>query len=121
MADEKLPTKIRYHYLKSNAFRVVHADGVFGGPTAQNMMHLAFFSERAPIPQTVDHALDVIDGTTAKVGAEVSRTARDGMVREVEVGILMTPPTAKALHTWLGDLLAKMEEAMVAAPKGAGE
>ena len=57
-AVEQPPKTIRYHYIKSNSFRIVHADGVYGGSTPKGYLHLDFFSERFPIPQLVEHSVN---------------------------------------------------------------
>ena len=59
MADErpdvssppKKQTKIlKADYIKSNLFRVVVADGAFGGLTPRGNIHIDFWSERRAIP-----------------------------------------------------------------------
>lgn len=93
----KLPTELRFHFVKSSQFRVVHADGAWGGITPQGLISLAAYSERFPIPTTVDHKVDP-DG---KLGAEVRRTGRDGVLREVEVDLLMSVEVAESFVEFL--------------------
>lgn len=95
------PKTIRYHYIKSTAFRVVHADGVFGGPTPKGYLQLDFFNERFPIPQVIEHSIAEIKGDKASVGEELSRSGREGVVREVEVGVVLDRESAEALRDWL--------------------
>jgi hypothetical protein len=104
--DDK-QNSIRFHYIKSPQFRVVHADGIIGGPTPKLNLHLAFYSERVAIPQQTVHT--VKDGV---LGEEVleQRVGRDGIVREVEVDTIMDIATARVLHTWLGDQLKIIEQ-----------
>ena len=54
--------RVRFDYIKSAAFRVIHADGVVGGVTPRLDVHMDFWSERFPIPQQVVHAVNS-DGT----------------------------------------------------------
>lgn len=56
------PQQVAFDYIKSNFFRVVHADGVTGGGTPNGSIHLAFFSERGPIPQREVRSINA-DGT----------------------------------------------------------
>jgi hypothetical protein len=101
-------TQIKFHYIKSNLFRVVHCDGFIGGPTPQGQFQIAFFNERAPIPQIVVHKVNPV---THELGDEVAdeRRQRDGIVREVEANLLMNLQTAKTLHKWLEGKIAETE------------
>jgi hypothetical protein len=102
------PTKIRFHYLKSNAFRSIHADGVFGGVTPRLDIAATFFNERLPLPdQTAQKIND--DGT---IGDEIpsERIVRDGLVRELEANIIMDVGLAKTLVQWLNDKIAFIEK-----------
>ena len=46
--DPKRPTRVRFHYLKSQLWRVVHVDGAIGGITPRGMIHAALYSEEEP-------------------------------------------------------------------------
>ena len=112
--------RMRFFYLKSNAFRVVHVDGVIGGPTPSGLLHASLFSERAPLPTMVEHAVDDLGGGKLRLGAEVSKESKDGFVREVEVGLMMSLDKAKQLRDRLDRNIEKVE-AMIsgkAAPDG---
>jgi hypothetical protein len=106
--ETETPKKIRFHYLKSNAFRSVHADGVFGGVTPRLSISATFFNERQPIPDQVVQAVKE-DGT---VGEELTdeRIARDGFVRELEVNVIMDLALAKAMQSWLAEKIKTIEE-----------
>jgi hypothetical protein len=108
MADDK---RIRIHYIKSSSFRVVHADGVVGGPTPAGLLQISFFSERAPIPTMVEHAVSDLGGGVMKLGAEVGRESKQGVVREVEVSTVMTGEMAKKLYAWLGQHIGRLDAA----------
>jgi hypothetical protein len=110
MADA--PPMVRFHYIKSNAYRVVHADGIIGGPTPSGLIHASFFSERLPIPTVVDQAVTDIGGGRGVLGNEIAREGKNGLVREVEVGVAMTLDMAKRLHTWLGKNIEQLEAAI---------
>jgi hypothetical protein len=86
-----------YHYIKGNFFRVVHADGAIGGITPNRSIFLSLFSERGAIPQMVVQEMNS-DGT---LGVEKKRVGKDGLVREVEVGVMLSGPAAKRIAQWL--------------------
>ncbi len=91
--------KIKFDFVKSQAFRVIHADGFFGGVSPNFYIHMAVYNQRNPIPQQVTHKIDP-DGS---LGAEIKelRVERQGVVREVEADIIMDMPVAEALVEWL--------------------
>ena len=100
------PEHLTFHYQKSNHYRVIHADGAWGGLTPKLGVFLSFFSERPPIPQTITHAVE--SGRT--LGPEVSHETKEGLIREVEVGIIMDEQTAAALIAWLQQSLDNIRE-----------
>lgn len=89
---------VEFHYIKSNFFRTVRGDGVFGGVSPRGDIQIALFSERMPIPQI--QVWDVADG---QLKAEVAdkRVSRPGIVREVEINVIMTVDMAKDLAKFL--------------------
>lgn len=113
MEQEK---KIRVFYIKSNYFRVVHVDGAHGGITPQGNIFAALYSQRAPIPQTTTHTLGT-DGVLKEIEGE--RTGKEGIIHEVEVGIMMNLPTAESFHNWLGEKIDTLKK--IAAKRTEGE
>ena len=108
--------RVRFDYLKSGLFRVIHADGVVGGLTPRLDVHMDFWSERFPIPKQVVHAL-TNDGT---LGEEIKseRTTREAIVREVEAGVVLDLETAKALRDWLTDRIAEAQKLLEERKRG---
>ena len=80
-------------YVRSPAFRTLHADGAVGGLTPAGLVHLAFFSEYPAIP----------DAEELVVGPDGSFTPRQregcrGIVHELEFDAIMTIDAAAALR-----------------------
>lgn len=98
--SEAGPRSIRFHYIKSGFFRVMHVDGAIGGPTPRGQIHMALFSERNPIPLVVTQTVEA-DGTVKPEPSEL--VVRDGLVREVEADIVLNVDTARSLAKWLSD------------------
>ena len=98
------PKKIRFHYIKSNYFRVVHVDGAHGGITPNGNIFFSAYSQRQPIPQITTQKVEPDGSITEEIREE--RVVKDGIVREVEVGIMMDASTAESLHKWLGEKIA---------------
>lgn len=109
MPDE-MPITVPFHYIKSNQFRVIHADGVLGNVTPSGLIFVSFYSERGAIPQMMVHEI-----SGGQVGAEQleERVSKKGIVREVEVGAAMSVETATSVITWLQekiDLIQKLRK-----------
>lgn len=108
---DRTTQKIRFHYIKSSAFRTIHADGVFGGVTPRLNISATFYNERGPLPdQTVQDVRE--DGT---LGTEIleERIIRDGILRELEANIVMDVAVAKSLVKWLNEKIALIEKGLV--------
>jgi hypothetical protein len=104
---EKLPSEIKFDYIKSNQFRVVHVDGAHGGVSPKGLIQMAFFSERAPIPQQETYMLE-----QGKLGKCKAVKQRDAIIREVEVETLIDLQVAKVIVQWLGDKINQAETLM---------
>lgn len=107
---DQQPGSVTFHYIKSNFFRVIHIDGAISGLTPQMGIHLGLFNERPAIPQQAEYRL--ADGG---LGEELKdkRVSKSGIVRELEVDMMLSETTAKALIQLLGEklqLLAKLRE-----------
>jgi hypothetical protein len=105
MADD--PTTVKFEYLKSNLFRIIHVDGAYGGVTPRLGLFVSFYSERPPIPRVLVHQLKEGGG----LGDEIKekRESREGIIREAEVGVLMDADVAKSLVTWLQQKIDQIE------------
>jgi hypothetical protein len=96
--DKKLDSeRVEVYYHKSNFFRVVHADGCYGGVTPRGGLHFGFYSERGAIPLRT--ALPLAQGKPA--GPEEVLESKPGLVRELEVDVVMDFSTAASLYVWL--------------------
>jgi hypothetical protein len=93
--EPKTQSWIRVHHLKSNFFRVVHADGVWCSVNAERQIHAAFYSERLPIPTSVFLSLDDNGIVTGEDFSK--RRAKKDWIREMDVEVVFSLPVAKAV------------------------
>jgi hypothetical protein len=102
----KKPTEIEFDYIKSNFFRVIRADGAWGGLSPSGAIHMAVYSERQAIPQKVIHRIK--DG---QLGPELTerRQTRKAIVREVEADIVFEIQQAMVLRDWLQDKIDQFQ------------
>lgn len=107
MDDNNPPDEtIRIHYIKSPGFRTIHVDGVYVGPTPSNKVAVSFFSERFPIPQETIHTVE--EGF--EIGGEVDRTSREGLVRELEVNMVMDAEIAERIALFIQQQVARVRD-----------
>jgi hypothetical protein len=101
------PAEIEFDFIKSNFYRVIKADGVFGGLAPNGSLHLGVYSERMPYPQQMFHKIE-----NGSVGPEdvARRVGRKGVLRELEVGISMDVAQAMVLRTWLDERIKQYEQ-----------
>jgi len=101
------PNRIKFHYVKSTQFRVIHADGAYGGITPQLGLFLSFFNERLPIPRVLVHSVKPDGSLGEQISAECE--SKDGVIREEEIGVAMNVVVARALVQWLQDKIQEVE------------
>jgi hypothetical protein len=96
----EVPRRVRYRMTRSRDYRVVVANGAIGGLGANGIIHLDFYLERG-----IQHEETLVDIDPSKrsVSAEVPAKVADEpvIVRESQVGLVVTPETALALAQWL--------------------
>ena len=106
-ASNSRPRKVKFQFIKSPQFREILATGAFGGITPKGLIHVAFYNERAPIPQEMVMAVHP-DG---RLGDEVigERKEKKDIVRNVEAGIYMDLGTARDFRKWLDEKIQTLE------------
>lgn len=110
--------QIEFHFIKANSFKVAYADGVFGGVSPKGALRMSFFNERLALPKSVTHKV-VQEGDAVRVGEEIvaKRNSLNGVVREVEVDVVMNLESAKAFQLWLGNKIKELESLTSNQPK----
>jgi len=98
---KRTPNEVEFDFIKSNFFRVVHADGAFGGISPNGLIHMALYSERAALPTKIVQEID--ESGQLRPEDTSRRITRKAIVREIEVDIAMDINTATALRKWLDE------------------
>jgi len=102
--------ELKFDYIKSNYFRVIHVDGAWGGVTPQLNIQMAVFNERSAIPKQMVQEIKS-DGTLGQVMSEKT-VVRDALVREVEADLVMNLQMAKNIIVWLQQRVGQIEALM---------
>ena len=97
---------VRFRFIKSNAYRVIHSDGAWVGPTPDGYVSMDLYSERFPVPATA-HLESGPDGTVTQVVDEDILGIVD---REMDVAVILDLPTAKILIQLLGNVVQHLEK-----------
>ncbi len=116
-AELEAQSGVEIHYMKSNHFRVIHADGAVGAITPRGLVHMTLYSERAAIPKRGFRAISV-DGQSLE-SEEFTETI-GGVVRELEVDVLMDKAIVLQIRDWLTrrlDELATVKDMVAQAEK----
>ncbi len=108
--DEK-EKRIKFDYIKSQFFRGVHVDGVFGGITPSGKsIRMSVWNERWPIPKQTVHETDDKGKLIKEIISE--RISRDAIVREVEMDLVMDLDCAKQMRDWLSRKIEEYDEVL---------
>jgi len=102
--------KVTYHYLKTKNYRTFYADGIFGGLTSSGKIYFDLYIERKPTPKTIEHEIT----TDYKLGKEIKREGKEGIIREIESGVIIDISTAEILSNWLNNRIEDYKEAVQA-------
>ena len=99
--------KVDINYLKTNNYRTYHVDGIFGGLTPDaKKIYIELFVQRSATPKRVQY--EVVDG---RIGEETGdREGLEGLVREVESGLIMDVEVARVLRDWLSRKIESVDK-----------
>ncbi len=117
MSESSAPSQqpqqtVTFFLEKTASFQTLHADGAIGSITPSGHAFLAFYVERAPIPKTA------IATVTSEgiAGAVTSTTGKQGVFRELQIGIVVTPQALLGLREHINRLLKKIFPMLVLHP-----
>jgi len=98
---------VKFTYIKSNQFRVIHVDGAAGGINPDGNLTIALWNQRPAIPREIWHKSEA----GGKLGPEITsrRQTAGGVVREVETSLTLDIRTAVSLFIWLRDRIKEAE------------
>jgi hypothetical protein len=120
MEEPTTPSTLSFFYEKAGAFQTFHVDGAFGGISQRLYINMAVFAERGPIPRRTDYELEA----NGKLGREVARDGKKGILRELQCNLMMDYRAASVVHKWLGEKLAELDnirKMLESEAAGAGE
>lgn len=96
--------KLTFFFEKTGSFQTLHADGAFGNLTPNGQVFLAFYVERSPIPKTMVCEI----GTDGSI-SNPQFSGKQGIYREVQTGILMSPSVLSDLVNHIEQLQQRLK------------
>jgi hypothetical protein len=96
-------SELNVYFVRGSLFRVVHASGVWYSGDSEQNLHLTFFNERSPIPEKLVLVLGPQGGVVGDVPEK--RELKTGVVRELEVDVVLSQAAAEELYKTLGENL----------------
>lgn len=102
--------EIEFSYLKSNYFRVIHADGAIGDETASGKLFLAFYSERPILPDSQTFRINKEGRLVSEVLEKRQVNSGGDVMREIEIGIMLDIDIAKGFVVSLVNLIREIEK-----------
>ncbi len=104
---ESLPKEAKVTYTKSPDYKLVYVNGVYGGITGKGELRFDFFQEFHPYPE--EEILEITDD--GKLGApEPEDSEQFELIREKQIGIVMSMGFAQSLLQWLKDKVETYEK-----------
>jgi uncharacterized alpha/beta hydrolase family protein len=99
MAESEKNPYIEIFYEKNPLYRTIFVDGAIGNATPTGSFNLTFYATRKTLPKSVKHEIST-DGSVSPIG-KASDDSKNGIIREIEVGMYMNKDTAKELYKFL--------------------
>lgn len=104
--------KVEFHYQKSPHYRTIFYEGTYGGVTNRGYLSMTVYNERNTVPRRSSRPVTKSDEKTRQLelGAEQVEEGLEGVLRNLEVTILMDVNAAREFFTWFQDKLNDLEE-----------
>jgi hypothetical protein len=107
--DQGRITEIEFHYQKSPIYRTVHADGAYGGNTPSGYIAVTFYSERSAIPRNMISDVTYDEQGQPSLGPERQVEGLEGVMRQLEVSVMLDINSSRNLYSWLRRHLGQLE------------
>ena len=113
-----MPKNIKYLFKKDDDYRIIPANGVWGGPTPRGDIRADFFCEFESLPKEIHHAVDE-DGRLGQELKRIPSTEDITIQRNFLVGMILTVEQADSIGRWLQKKAREVRERTKT--EGAGE
>jgi hypothetical protein len=110
--EKKAASKIKFNYVKSNLFRVIHADGAVVALSPSQDITINLFSQRFSTPDEViidfdDEGIAISETTIVNIDEE---NIDNVVIREIDTLAVMSLEAARRLVFQLQEILEEYED-----------
>ena len=102
MPNGEQPDKISIEWEYDKDYRLVPANGMWGGITPRGDLRIEFFVEMVPTPAPGETAI-VVDRTSGSSKEERMTAEKPTIVRKVQVGVMIPPQQIPSFMEWFKD------------------
>ena len=102
-----MPESVQFRFTRAQNYHLVWANGAFGGATTRGQFKMDFYTEYNATPDTIEHEIRADGGLGRELRREPSERR---LVRELQVGVVMTLDQAEQLGQWLLEQTKKAKE-----------
>jgi hypothetical protein len=95
--------QVKFLFEYDPGYRVIAANGMWGGITPRGDMRLDFFVESLGVPDHVTHLIT----PDQHLGPELNRSQPEGIVRRVQVGVLLSLDQGDSIADFIKQKIAE--------------
>ena len=107
--NQELPKKVKFVYKQPDDYKIVYANGIYGGPTPRGEFKFDLFHEYGPAPESELHYVKEDGSVGGKVESEAS-VEEAIVIRERKIGVVMELRHAKNIASWMLTKIQEIEE-----------
>ena len=94
--------QVKFRFEFDPGYRLIGANGIWGGVTPRGDLRLDFFVESQGIPDHVTHLIT----SDNRLGPELNRVQQDGIIRRIQVGVLLSLDQADSIADFIKQKIA---------------
>lgn len=108
MDKESQEDVVKFVFVKSPDYKMIAANGVWGGVTPQGQLKLDLFVDSVDMPEFITHNI-LKDG---RLGEEIERKPSGKIItRELQIGVLLPINIAETIAKWILATLQEVKDA----------
>lgn len=96
----------KFYYEYDPNYRLVAANGIWGGITPRGDVRLDFFVESVGIPESVTNLIT----PEGNLGPELSRSPERRFIRRLQVGVLLSLEEAESISDFITEKIAEFRK-----------
>lgn len=103
---DKEKKDITFYYEKGTGYKMDYVNGLYGGVTTNEQIHINFFMEQLPVPSKIVYT----EGEDGNYTMEGDPSSESTVYRELKSGIIIDLEVAYSMIDWLMERVTILEE-----------